>query len=50
MVITVKRYQTIKLALDSKSLNKAIHLDSISQILTNYKTEPADKIFFSTID
>ena len=23
--------------------------DSISQIITNYKTEPADKIYFSTI-
>ena len=62
IVITVKRDQTIKLALDSKTLNKSIHknknempnietlMDSISQIITNYKTEPADKIYFSTID
>ena len=62
IVITVKRDQTIKLALVSKTLNKAIHknkyqmpnietlMNSISQIITNYKTEPADKIFFSTID
>ena len=62
IVFTVKRDQTIKLALDSKTLNKAIHknkyqtpnietlMDSISQIITNYKTEPADKIYFSTID
>ena len=25
-------------------------MDSISQIITNYKTEPADKIYFSSID
>ena len=25
-------------------------MDSISQIITDYKTEPADKISFSTID
>ena len=25
-------------------------MDSISQIITDYKTEPADKIYFSTID
>ena len=61
-VITVKRDQTIILALDSKILNKSIHknkyqmpnietlINSISQILTDYKTEPADKIYFSTID
>ena len=54
IVITVKRDQTIELALDSKTLNKAIHknkyqmpnietlMDSISQIITNYKTEHAD--------
>ena len=51
IVITVKRDQTIKLALDSKVLNKPIHknkyqmpnietvMDSISQIITDYKTE-----------
>ena len=62
IVITVKRDQTIKLALDSKILNKAIHknkyqmpnietlMDSISQIITNYKIEPAEQIYFSTID
>ena len=62
IVITVKRDQTIKLALDSKVLNKSIHknkyqmpnidtlMDSISQIITHYKTEKADKIYFSTID
>ena len=58
IVIIIKRDQTIKLALDSKILNKAIHknkyqkpnietlIDSISQILTDYKTEPADNIYF----
>ena len=62
IVITVKRDQTIKLALDSKVLNKSMHknkyqmpnietlMDSISQIITDYKTEQADKIYFSTID
>ena len=25
-------------------------MDSILQIITSYKTEPADKIYFSTID
>ena len=62
IVITVKQDQTIKLALDSKTLHKAIHknkyqmpnieklMDSISQIITNYKTEPAEQIYFSTID
>ena len=62
IVMTIKRDQTIKLALDSKTLNKSIHknkyhmpnfetlMDSKSQIITNYKTEPADKIHFSTID
>ena len=62
IVITVKRDQTIKLALDSKTLNKAMHknkyqmpnietlMNSISQIITNYKTEPAEQIYFSTID
>ena len=62
IVITVKRDQTIKLALDSRTLNKSIHknkyqmpnfetlMDSISQIISNYKIEPADKIYFSTID
>ena len=56
IVITVKRDQTIKLALDSKTLNKSKHknkyqmpnietlMDTISQIITNYKTEPVDKI------
>ena len=55
IVITVKRDQIIKLALDSKVLNKYIHkntyqmpnietlMDSISQIITDYKTEQADK-------
>ena len=62
MVFTVKRDQKIKLALDSKVLNKSIHknryqmpnietlMDSKSQIITNYKTEQADTIYFSTID
>ena len=62
IVITVKREQTIKLALDSKTLNNSIHknkhqmsnietlMDYISQIITNYKTEPADKVYFSNID
>ena len=62
IVITVKRDQTIKLALDSKNLNKSRHknkyqmpnietlMDSKSQITTDYKTKPAEKIYFSTID
>ena len=62
IVITAKRDQTIKLALDSKTLNKAIHknkyqmpnietlMDSISQIITSYKTKTAEQIYFSTID
>ena len=62
IVITVKRNQTIKLALDSKILNTSIHqnkyqmpnietlMDSLSQIITDYKTEPAGNIYFSTID
>ena len=61
-VFKVKRDQTIKLALDSKILNKSIQknkyqrpnietlMDSISQIIRDYKTEPADNILFSTID
>ena len=48
--------------MDSKVLNKSIHknkyqmqnietlMDSISQIITDYKTEQADNIYFSTID
>ena len=48
--------------MDSKVLNKSIHknkyqmpnietlIDSISQIITDYKTEQADKIYFSSID
>ena len=62
IVFTVKRDQTRKLALDSKTLNNSIHknkykmpnietlMESISQIITDYKTEPAEKIYFSTID
>ena len=62
IVITVIRDQTKRLALESKIPNKAIHknkyqmpnietlIDSISQIITDYKTEPADKIYFSNID
>ena len=62
IVITVQRDQTIKRALDSKVLKKAIHknkyqmpnietlIDTISQIITDYKTEPADKFYFFTID
>ena len=62
IVITVKRDQTRKLALDSKILNKSIHknkyqmpnietlMDSTSQIITDYKRKPADKIYFSTTD
>ena len=48
--------------MDSKILNNSIHknkyqmpnietlTDSISQIITDYKTEPADNIYFPTID
>ena len=56
IVITVKRDQTIELALDSNVINISIHknkyqmsnietlVDSISQIITDYKTEQADKV------
>ena len=62
IVNTVKRDQTKKLALDSKVVNKSMHknkyqmpnietlMDSISQIITEYKTEQADKTYSSTID
>ena len=60
IVITVKKDQSVKLALDSKVLNKAIHknkhqmpiidsfIDSISQHIndSNY----GDNVYFSTID
>ena len=62
MVITVKREQKIKLAPESKNLNKAINknqyqmpnietlIDSMLQIISDYKTEPADKnLFFYNI-
>ena len=60
IVITVKKDQSIKLAIDSKVLNKAIHKnkyerpniemlnDSISQHLTN--TQKAQQAYFSTLD
>ena len=56
IVITVKKDQSIKLALDSKVLNKAIHknkyqmpnidmiIDTISQYLTN--TQNGQQAFF----
>ena len=62
IVITVKRDQSIKLALHSKVLNNSIYknkyqlpnietlMDSISQIISKFKTEQADTIYFSTID
>ena len=61
IVITVKRDQAIK-TLDFKFPNKSIHknkyqmpnietlMDSLSQIITDYKTEPVEKVSFSTID
>ena len=60
IVITVKKDQSIKLALDSKALNKAIHknkyqtpnidtlIDTISQHLTN--TQKGQQAYFTTLD
>ena len=60
IVITVKKDQSIKLALDSKVLNKAIHknkyqmpniemlIDTISQHLTN--TQNGQQAYFTTLD
>ena len=60
IVITVKKDQSIKLALYSKILKKAIHknryqkpniamlIDSISQYLTN--TQNGQQAYFSTLD
>ena len=60
IVITVKKDQSIKLALDSKVLNKAIHknkyqtpniemlIDSISQHLT--ETQDGQQAYFTTLD
>ena len=60
MVITVKKGQSIKLALDSKVLNKAIHknryqmpntdmlIDTISQHLTN--TQNGQQAYFITLE
>ena len=60
IVITVKKDQSIKLALDSKVLNKAIHknkyqmpnidmlIDTISQHLTN--TQNGQQAYFITLD
>ena len=60
IVITVKKDQSIKLALDSKVLNKAIHkdkyqmpnidmlIDTISQHLTN--TQNGQQAYFATLD
>ena len=60
IVITVKKDKSVKLALDSKVLNKAIHkiryqmpnidilIDSISQ--HNNASNQGDKVYFSTID
>ena len=60
IVITVKKDKSVKLALDSKVLNKAIHknkyqmpnidslIDSISQHIND--SNPDDNVFFSKID
>ena len=60
MVITVKKDKSVKLALDSKVLNKAIHknkyqlpnldilIDSISQHING--SNQGDNVYFSTID
>ena len=60
IVITVKKDKSVKLALDSKVLNKAIHknryqmpsidtiIDSISQHIND--SNPGDDVYFSTID
>ena len=60
IVITVKKDQSIKLALDSKVLNKTIHknkyqipnidmlIDTISQHLTN--TQNGQQAYFTTLD
>ena len=60
IVITVKKDKSVKLALDSKVLNKAIHknkyqmpnidslIDSISQHINN--SNNGDNVYFSTVD
>ena len=60
IVITVKKDKTVKLALDSKILNKSIHknkyqmpnidslIDSISQHINN--SNQGENVYFSTID
>ena len=60
IVITLKKDQSIKLALDTKVLNKAIHknkyqmpnidmlIDTISQHLTN--TQNGQQAYFTTLD
>ena len=59
MVITVKKDQLIKIALDSKILNKAIHknkyqkpnIDSLIQtILQTLSTAPQETVYFTTLD
>ena len=57
IVITVKRDQTTKLALDSIILNKSTHktkyqihnidklIDNLSKIITKYRSESSYKIF-----
>ena len=59
IVITVEKNQSIKLALDSKELNKAIHknkyeitniemlIDTVSQHLTN--TQSGQQAYFTTL-
>ena len=59
IVITVKKDQTVKLALDSKKINKYIHknkyqmpninllLDTIAQVM---KSDKSNQILFTTID
>ena len=59
IVITVKNDQSIKIALDSKSLNKAIHKNKyqmpninslIQTILQTLSTAPQEPAYFTTLD
>ena len=59
IVITVKKYQSIKIGLDSKILNKAIHenkyqmpnIDSLIQTISQtLSTAPQETAYFRTLD
>ena len=59
IVITVKKHQSIKIAIDSKILNKAIHknkyqmpsIDSLIQTISQtLSTAPQEPVYFTTLD